>query len=87
MKVFLGLDVASSEFYGVGRYYLPAEEQQLSRSELADYLASFVDDYPIITIEDGMAENDWEGWKLLTKLLGERIQLVGDDVFVTNTQI
>lgn len=85
--IFIGLDVASSEFYGEGRYYLPDEEKQFSSGEFVDYLSAFVDEYPIISIEDGMAENDWEGWSLLTQSLGKKIQLVGDDVFVTNTKI
>lgn len=85
--IFLGLDAASSEFYGTGRYYFPREERQFSSVEFVDYLNEFVDDYPIISIEDGMAENDWQGWKLLTERLGERIQLVGDDIFVTNAEI
>lgn len=84
---YIGLDVASSEFYGTGRYYLPVEERQFSSTEFVDYLSLFVDEYPIISIEDGMAENDWEGWKLLTQELGHKIQLVGDDIFVTNTEI
>ncbi len=83
----LGLDAASSEFYGTGRYYFPAEEKQFSSEDFADYLTRFVDEYPIISIEDGMAENDWTGWTLLTQRLGKKIQLVGDDIFVTNPEI
>lgn len=85
--IYLGLDVAASELYGDGIYYIPAEDLQLSSESFVDYLANLVDNYPIISIEDGMAENDWKGWELLTKRLGNRIQLVGDDVFVTNPQI
>lgn len=83
----LGLDVASTEFYKEGRYYLTGEKRILSSEEFVDYLADFVDQYPIMSIEDGMAENDWEGWTQLTGRLGDRIQLVGDDVFVTNTAL
>lgn len=85
--IYLGLDVAASELYGDSIYYIPAEDLQLSSESFVDYLADLVDNYPIISIEDGMAENDWKGWELLTKRLGDRIQLVGDDVFVTNPQI
>jgi len=85
--IFLGLDVASSEFYKNGKYHFAAEKKNLSSAELVDYLAKFVENYPIISIEDGMAENDWQGWKLLTERLGKQVQLVGDDLFVTNTEI
>ena len=85
--IHLGLDVASSEFYRDGVYDLASEGRKFSAAEFVDYLASIADQYPIITIEDGMDEGDWEGWKLLTERLGKRIQLVGDDLFVTNTQI
>ncbi len=85
--IYLGLDAASSEFYRDGVYDLASEGRKLSSAELADYLAAWVDRYPIISIEDGMAEGDWDGWKLLTERLGDRIQLVGDDIFVTNTGI
>lgn len=85
--IWLGLDVASSEFYQEGRYHLASEKKKLTASQFVDYLARWVDDYPILTIEDGMAENDWEGWGLLTDRLVERVQLVGDDLFVTNTAI
>jgi enolase len=85
--VCLGLDAASSEFYKGGRYHLEAEGKQYSASEFADYLAGLVARYPIISVEDGMAEDDWEGWKILTDKLGRRVQLVGDDIFVTNTKI
>lgn len=85
--IYLGLDAASSEFYKDGKYDLSSEGKKFSSAEFVDYLSDWVDKYPIITIEDGMAENDWEGWDLLTKKLGSRVQLVGDDLFVTNTEI
>ncbi|MCU7930588.1 MAG: phosphopyruvate hydratase [Candidatus Thiodiazotropha sp. (ex Codakia rugifera)] len=85
--IYLGLDVASSEFYRDGVYDLASEGRKFSAAEFADYLAAWVDQYPIITIEDGMDESDWDGWKLLTEKLGQRVQLVGDDLFVTNTKI
>ena len=82
--VMLALDAASTEFYGDGTYNLKGESKVLSSSEMADYLAALVGDYPIISIEDGMAEDDWDGWKTLTDKIGDRCQLVGDDLFVTN---
>ena len=86
--IVLALDCASSEFYKDGKYVLAGEGGlQLSADEWSNMLASWVDKYPIISIEDGMAEGDWEGWKLLTEKLGEKVQLVGDDLFVTNTKI
>jgi enolase len=85
--VYLGLDVASSEFYKDGVYDLASEGRQFDAAGFADYLVSLVDKYPIISIEDGMDESDWEGWKILTEKLGDRVQLVGDDLFVTNTSI
>ncbi|WP_066570294.1 phosphopyruvate hydratase [Snodgrassella sp. CFCC 13594] len=85
--VMLALDCASSEFYKEGRYQLSAEGLSLSSAEFADYLTKLVDTYPIISIEDGMSEHDWDGWKLLTDRLGKRVQLVGDDIFVTNPSI
>ena len=85
--IYLGLDVASSEFYKEGIYTLASEGRTFNSSELTDYLAEWVDKYPIITIEDGMAENDWDGWAILTEKLGSKVQLVGDDLFVTNTAI
>ncbi len=85
--IYLGLDTASSEFHEDGVYYLASEDRRFSPAELVDYLAGWVDKYPILTLEDGMAENDWDGWGLLTERLGKRVQLVGDDVFVTNTTI
>jgi enolase 1/2/3 len=85
--VLLALDCASSEFYVDGKYHLAGEGLTLSSSEFVDYLTALVKKFPIISIEDGMAENDWDGWKLLTECLGNRVQLVGDDLFVTNTKI
>ena len=85
--VLLALDCASSEFYRDGRYVLGAENLKLSSPEFTDYLANLADKYPIVSIEDGMAESDWEGWKTLTDRLGKKVQLVGDDIFVTNTKI
>jgi len=84
--VMLGLDCASSEFYEDGEYTLASEGLSLKAGEFIDYLAAWVEKYPIISIEDGMAEDDWEGWKALTDTLGKKIQLVGDDLFVTNTE-
>ena len=85
--ICLALDPASSEFYRDGKYHLESENKVLDAQGFGDYLAAWVDQYPIISIEDGMAEDDWEGWKLHTEKLGGRIQLVGDDLFVTNTSI
>ena len=85
--IYLGLDVASSEFHDAGKYLLASEKRSFDAAGFADYLASWVDQYPIISIEDGMDEGDWEGWAILTEKLGHRIQLVGDDLFVTNTRI
>ena len=85
--IWLGLDTASSEFYKNGRYNIASEDKRLTSAEFIDYLAKWVDRYPILTVEDAMAENDWDGWKLLTEKLGKRVQLVGDDLFVTNTTI
>jgi len=82
--IYLGLDVASSEFYKDGKYHLASEGKALTSAEMVDYLADWVEQYPLISIEDGMDENDWEGWKLLTERLGKKIQLVGDDLLVTN---
>jgi enolase len=87
VDVMLGLDVASSEFFKDGRYHLASENRYLSSEQFAEYLENWVNQYPIVTIEDGMAENDWAGWTGLTERLGKRIQLVGDDLFVTNTAI
>jgi enolase len=86
-QVFLGLDVASSEFYSNGIYDLESENRKFTSAQFVDYLDGLVGRYPIVTIEDGMAEGDWAGWALLTQRLGKRVQLVGDDLFVTNTRI
>ena len=85
--VLIGLDCAASEFYKDGKYHLAGEGLQLTSAQLVDYLANLADTFPIVSIEDGMAEGDWDGWKLLTDRLGKKIQIVGDDVFVTNTRI
>ena len=85
--IFIGIDAASSEFFKGGKYVLASENKSLSSAELTDVLASWVDKYPILSIEDGMDENDWDGWATLTSRLGSKIQLVGDDLFVTNTEI
>jgi enolase len=85
--IYLGLDVAGNELYQAGKYCLPAENKVLSAIEFTDYLAELAAHYPIITIEDGMAEEDWEGWRILMDRLGKKIQLVGDDIFVTHTQL
>src|SRR5580704_5193643 len=85
--IYLGLDVASNELYKNGVYELESEGRKFSSSEFADYLAALAAKYPIVTIEDGMSEGDWDGWIGLTKKLGGKVQLVGDDVFVTNTKI
>jgi len=82
----IALDPAASEFFDDGRYKLAGEGKVLGSEEMADYYAALVDTYPIVSIEDGMAEDDWEGWALLTKKIGGRVQLVGDDLFVTNTE-
>ena len=85
--VYLGLDVASSEFYSDGVYDLASENRQFDAAGFSDYLAGLVDQYPIVSIEDGMDESDWAGWRTLTDAVGDRVQLVGDDLFVTNTSI
>ncbi|MCW5599330.1 phosphopyruvate hydratase [Nitrosomonas sp.] len=85
--VAIGIDCASSEYYKDGKYHFQSEGMSLTSAQLVDYLASWVDKYPIISIEDGMSEHDWDGWELLTRKLGKIVQLVGDDVFVTNTKI
>ncbi len=85
--IYLGLDVASSEFCENGIYNLASENRKFSAAEFSEYLAAWVDKYPIITVEDGMGENDWEGWRVHTDQLGKNTQLVGDDLFVTNTSI
>lgn len=85
--IYLGLDIASTELYQEGHYILASENKSLTSAGFVDYLANLQRQYPIITIEDGMAENDWQGWQLLTEQLGSKLQLVGDDVFVTNTEL
>ena len=85
--MLLGLDVASSEFHDNGKYNLTGEGKRLTSEQFADFLADWCQQYPIITIEDGMGEHDWEGWKMLTSKVGDRVQLVGDDLFVTNPRI
>ena len=85
--VLLGLDVASSEFFDNGKYHLVGENKRLTSEQFVDFLADWAAQYPIITIEDGLAEDDWAGWKLLTDRIGKKVQLVGDDLFVTNPKI
>ena len=85
--VFLGLDCASSEYYKDGKYVFSSEGRSFDAAEMVDFLAGWVEKYPIISIEDGMDEGDWDGWKLLTERLGDKVQLVGDDLFVTNPKI
>jgi enolase len=85
--VLLALDCAASEFYKDGKYHLSGEGLQLTSAQFVDYLATLVDKFPIVSIEDGMSEADWDGWKLLTDRLGKKVQIVGDDIFVTNTRI
>jgi enolase len=86
-EVVLALDCAASEFYREGRYVLESEKKNLDAGQFADYLADLAGRYPIVSIEDGMAEGDWEGWKILTQKLGRKVQLVGDDLFVTNVKL
>jgi len=85
--IYLGLDAASSEFYRDGKYVLASEGREFSAAGFVDYLAAWVEQYPILSIEDAMDEGDWDGWKILTERLGSKVQLVGDDLFVTNTRI
>ena len=85
--IYLGLDVASSEFYVDGKYHLSSEGQTFDSNEFVEYLAKIATDYPIVSIEDGLSEDDWIGWEQLTQSIGDRVQLVGDDLFVTNTKI
>ena len=85
--IFIGIDAASSEFYSDGTYNLTSEGLKLNNAEFTDYLANWTEKYPIISIEDGMDENDWEGWDMLSKRLSKSVQLVGDDLFVTNSKI
>ncbi len=87
IDVAIGVDCAASEFYKDGVYHLESEGKKLASVQMADYLAAWCDKYPVISIEDGMAEGDWDGWKALTEKLGAKIQLVGDDLFVTNAKI
>lgn len=84
--MFIAIDAASSEYYKDGKYVLEHEGKTLTAAEMVDFLENWVNKYPIISIEDGMAEEDWEGWKLITERLGKKVQLVGDDLFVTNTE-
>ncbi|MDA5094291.1 phosphopyruvate hydratase [Aliiroseovarius sp. KMU-50] len=83
-EIYLALDCAATEYYKGGKYVLSGEGKELTSEENADYLAALCDDYPIISIEDGMSEDDWDGWVALTKAIGDKVQLVGDDLFVTN---
>ncbi|NHK27682.1 phosphopyruvate hydratase [Parvularcula flava] len=85
-EIYIALDAASTEFYVDGKYEMKGEGKSLSSQEMAQYLADLVGQYPIVSIEDGMAEDDWDGWKALTDLIGDKCQLVGDDLFVTNTK-
>ncbi len=85
-EIFIAIDAASSEYYKDGKYVLEHEGKTLTSAEMVDFFEEWVNKYPIISIEDGMAEEDWEGWKLLTERLGKKVQLVGDDLFVTNTE-
>ncbi len=86
-EILLGLDVASSEFFEGGKYNLTSEGRSFDAAGFSDFLTKLVDGYPIISVEDGMDESDWEGWRVLTDAIGDRVQIVGDDLFVTNTQI
>jgi enolase len=86
-EILIGLDCAASEFYKDGKYHFKAEKQSYTSSELTNVLATWADKYPIVSIEDGMAEGDWDGWAELTQKMGKKIQIVGDDLFVTNTKI
>ena len=85
--IYIGIDAASSEFYKDGKYVLSSDGRSLTSEEFVDYLADWVDRYPILSVEDGLDEADWDGWKILTEKLGDKVQLVGDDLFVTNTKI
>ena len=86
-EVNIALDAASSEFYKDGKYVLAGENRELTKEEMVEYYANLIEKYPIVSLEDGMAEEDWDGWKLLTEKLGNKIQLVGDDIFVTNKKL
>ena len=85
--ITLALDCAASEFYRDGQYHLSGDGRSFSAEGFSDYLAELSSTHPIISIEDGLDESDWDGWSYLTKIMGDRIQLVGDDLFVTNTEI
>ena len=85
-EIFIAIDAASSEYYKDGKYVLEHEGRTLTSAEMVDFFEDWVNKYPIISIEDGMAEEDWDGWKLITERLGKKVQLVGDDLFVTNTE-
>jgi len=85
--VYIGLDIASSEFYREGLYVLDSLDKKFDSEAFIGYLSDLVKDYPILSIEDGLSEGDWESWELLTQILGETVQLVGDDLFVTNTEL
>jgi len=87
VDIYLGMDAAASEYFDDGKYVLSAENRSFNSTEMVDFLAAWVDKYPIISIEDGLDENDWDGWKYQTEKLGDKIQLVGDDLFVTNPAI
>ncbi len=86
-EIMIAIDAASSEFYKDGKYVLASENKEMSSEEFVDFLADWVEKYPIISIEDGLDESDWDGWKILTEKLGKKVQLVGDDLFVTNPKI
>jgi len=88
-EIAIALDPAASEFYDAktGKYDLSCENKKLGAAEMVDYYAALLKDYPIVSIEDGMGENDWDGWKLITQKLGKKVQLVGDDIFVTNVRL
>src|SRR5690606_34133890 len=84
--IWIALDAASSEFYKKGKYVFESTGDKRTSAEMVDFWKEWVKKYPIVSIEDGLAEDDWEGWKLLTEAIGNKVQLVGDDLFVTNTQ-
>ena len=86
-QVSIGLDCASSEFYKAGQYHLESEGKVYTSGEFVEYLCALIDQYPIISVEDGLAEDDWPAWEQLTSAVGKKVQLVGDDLFVTNTEI
>ncbi len=87
IRIAIALDLAASSFYKDGKYHLASEGRSFEAAEFSDYLAAWVDQYPIISIEDGMDESDWDGWKIHSEQLANKVQLVGDDLFVTNTRI